>query len=88
MFQPCINGKVYKYCSISKSIKAILARTLSNLKADENDCKSVLNADKFPKNTKVVVCGGGVLGAAVAYHLADLGLGNDTIVLEQGRLVC
>lgn len=88
MFKTCVNGKIYKHCSISKSINTILARSLSNLKTDGNDSKSVLNSDKFPKNTKVVVCGGGVLGAAVAYHLADLGLGHETIVLEQGRLVC
>lgn len=88
MFKTCIKANVYKCSGISKPIKTILTRSLSNLKGDdENDFKTVLNADKFPKNIKVVVCGGGVLGAAVAYHLADLGLGHDTIVLEQGRLV-
>lgn len=41
--------------------------------------------DKLPESTKVVICGGGALGASVAYHLAELGWGPDTIVLEQGR---
>lgn len=38
-----------------------------------------------PKKAKVVICGGGVMGAAVAYHLAQLGWGPQTVVLEQGR---
>lgn len=42
-------------------------------------------AEKLPKSSKVVICGGGVLGASVAYHLAELGWGPNTIVLEQGR---
>lgn len=84
MFKTCVSGKVYKYCC--KPVNTILARSLANLKADDSSPEPVLNADKFPKSTKVVVCGGGILGAAVAYHLAELGLGNDTIVLEQGRV--
>jgi glycine/D-amino acid oxidase-like deaminating enzyme len=35
----------------------------------------------------VVVCGGGVVGASVAYHLAKKGW-NDVVLLEQGRLGC
>ncbi|XP_046665146.1 pyruvate dehydrogenase phosphatase regulatory subunit, mitochondrial isoform X1 [Homalodisca vitripennis] len=44
------------------------------------------SAQKLPESTRVIICGGGVLGASVAYHLAELGWGQDTIVLEQGRL--
>lgn len=40
-----------------------------------------------PKEAKVVVCGGGVQGAAVAYHLAQMGWGPDTVLVEQGRQV-
>lgn len=40
---------------------------------------------RLPKQAKVVICGGGVMGASVAYHLAELGLGHQTIVLEKGR---
>lgn len=39
----------------------------------------------LPKKAKVVICGGGVQGAAVAYHLAKLGWGGETVLLEQGR---
>ena len=40
---------------------------------------------RLPKNAKVVICGGGVMGASVAYHLASIGWGSQTIVLEQGK---
>ena len=40
----------------------------------------------FPSNTQVVVCGGGVVGASVAYHLPKYGF-TDVILLEQGRYV-
>ncbi|KAK9701359.1 FAD dependent oxidoreductase central domain [Popillia japonica] len=39
-----------------------------------------------PKQTKVVICGGGVMGASVAYHLAKLGWAGDTVLVEQGRI--
>lgn len=39
----------------------------------------------LPSQIKVVICGGGVMGAAVAYHLALLGQGAQTVILEQGR---
>jgi 4-methylaminobutanoate oxidase (formaldehyde-forming) len=35
----------------------------------------------------VVIIGGGVIGASVAYHLAQLGW-TDTLLLEQGQLSC
>ncbi|XP_042241378.1 pyruvate dehydrogenase phosphatase regulatory subunit, mitochondrial-like [Homarus americanus] len=42
--------------------------------------------DVPPKNAKVVVCGGGMVGTSVLYHLAMLGWGADTVMLEQGRI--
>lgn len=38
-----------------------------------------------PTETDVVICGGGVMGAAVAYHLALAGWGERTILLESSR---
>ena len=38
----------------------------------------------LPDSTKAVVCGGGVVGCSVAYHLAKIGI-KDVILLEQGR---
>jgi hypothetical protein len=39
----------------------------------------------LPREAKVVVCGGGVMGAAVAYHLAELGWGPQTVLIDKGR---
>uniref|UniRef100_A0A8C5BJ53 Pyruvate dehydrogenase phosphatase regulatory subunit, mitochondrial n=1 Tax=Gadus morhua TaxID=8049 RepID=A0A8C5BJ53_GADMO len=39
----------------------------------------------LPSQAKVVICGGGIVGTSVAYHLAKLGW-NDILLLEQGRL--
>ncbi|XP_059055385.1 pyruvate dehydrogenase phosphatase regulatory subunit, mitochondrial isoform X5 [Achroia grisella] len=45
---------------------------------DRLDCLSTL-----PSEAKVVICGGGVMGAAVAYHLAKRGWGEKTILIER-----
>lgn len=45
----------------------------------------MLMIDPFPKNARVVICGGGVMGGAVAYHLSLMGLGPETVVVESGR---
>ncbi|XP_058458105.1 pyruvate dehydrogenase phosphatase regulatory subunit, mitochondrial [Malaya genurostris] len=39
-----------------------------------------------PKNARVVICGGGIMGAAVAYQLADRGWGPHTVLIEKGRI--
>jgi glycine/D-amino acid oxidase-like deaminating enzyme/glycine cleavage system aminomethyltransferase T len=38
-------------------------------------------------NAEIVIIGGGIVGASVAYHLAKLGR-RDIVLLEQGRLTC
>ena len=43
-----------------------------------------MSAD-VPSRARVVVIGGGIVGASVAYHLAHLGW-TDVVVLEQGQL--
>ena len=40
-----------------------------------------------PKNARVVIVGGGVVGCSVAYHLAKQGW-QDVVLLEQGQLTC
>ena len=40
---------------------------------------------EVPERARVVVVGGGVIGASVAYHLTLLGW-TDVVLLEQGRL--
>ncbi|MGL5865823.1 MAG: GcvT family protein [Dermatophilaceae bacterium] len=44
-------------------------------------------AGDLPDRARVVVVGGGVIGASTAYHLAQLGE-TDVLVLEQGTLTC
>ena len=41
----------------------------------------------LPPRARVVIIGGGVMGASVAYHLAHLGW-TDVLLLEQGQLSC
>ena len=43
---------------------------------------------QLPQEAKVVICGGGVMGAAVAYHLAVMGLGPQTVIVESCRQAC
>ncbi|KAJ8738008.1 hypothetical protein PYW08_000603 [Mythimna loreyi] len=40
----------------------------------------------LPPKAKVVICGGGMMGAAVAYHLARRGWGENTIVIEKEKV--
>ncbi len=41
----------------------------------------------LPDRAQIVIIGGGVIGASVAYHLAALGR-TDVLLLEQGQLSC
>lgn len=50
-------------------------------------CKAVSGDSQLlplPGQARVVICGGGVVGTSVAYHLAKLGWTN-IVLLEQGR---
>ena len=38
----------------------------------------------LPAEAQIVVCGGGIVGCSVAYHLAKLGW-KDVLLLEQGK---
>lgn len=40
-----------------------------------------------PRAARVVICGGGVMGASVAYYLGKLGWANETVLIEQNKLV-
>ncbi|XP_025836998.1 pyruvate dehydrogenase phosphatase regulatory subunit, mitochondrial-like [Agrilus planipennis] len=41
--------------------------------------------EELPKHARVVICGRGVMGESIAYHLAKLGWGKDTVILEQSK---
>lgn len=38
----------------------------------------------LPAEAQVVICGGGIMGTSVAYHLSKMGW-KDVVLLEQGR---
>ncbi len=42
---------------------------------------------ELPKQARVVIIGGGVIGCSVAYHLGHLGW-KDVVLLERGQLTC
>ncbi|MDG2332958.1 MAG: FAD-dependent oxidoreductase [Myxococcota bacterium] len=42
---------------------------------------------KLPNQAQVVVIGGGIIGASIAYHLGKLGV-TDTLLLERDRYTC
>lgn len=67
--------------ALSRSYKTGEAATKVTDAASE-DTEYVL-----PKEARVVICGGGVMGGAVAYHLSLMGLGPETILVESGRYV-
>jgi 4-methylaminobutanoate oxidase (formaldehyde-forming) len=44
-------------------------------------------AKELPKNARVVIVGGGIIGCSVAYHLPKLGW-KDVVLLERKQLTC
>ncbi|CAD7086927.1 unnamed protein product [Hermetia illucens] len=40
----------------------------------------------LPDRARVVVCGGGIMGGSIVYHLAKAGWGKDTVLVEQAQV--
>ncbi|CAH0385101.1 unnamed protein product [Bemisia tabaci] len=82
------------YHSVSPSIKIpkeiagikLCCRGLSSSQKVSYKSSKKDTSECLPKQAKVTICGGGIMGAAVAYHLAKLGWGPHTLVLEQGSV--
>lgn len=53
--------------------------------SEQYNTKRRYESNTLPTQAKAVICGGGVMGAAVAYHLAIKGLGHQVVLLEQER---
>ena len=68
---------------ISRGLRSITSTFRVGLNAQRY---SGAAAASLPRESRVVVCGGGVVGCSVAYHLAKLGW-SDVVLLEQGRYV-
>ena len=49
------------------------------------DVESMLPASSLPSAARIVVVGGGIVGASIAYHLALAGE-TDVVLVERGRL--
>ena len=49
------------------------------------DVASVLPASPLPERARIVIVGGGIIGASIAYHLTRRGE-QDVVLLERGRL--
>ena len=45
-----------------------------------------MSQKEFPTHARVVIVGGGVMGAGLAYHLGHEGWGADTVLLEKAEL--
>jgi pyruvate dehydrogenase phosphatase regulatory subunit len=44
------------------------------------------DADLLPKKSRIVICGSGLAGSSLAYHLSLLDHGHHTVVLERGTI--
>jgi 4-methylaminobutanoate oxidase (formaldehyde-forming) len=51
------------------------------------DVASILPASPMPDRARIVIVGGGIIGASIAYHLTQGGE-RDVVLLERGRLTC
>lgn len=60
-------------------------RAICAASVEQRDSRYASNT--LPARKRVVICGGGVMGAAVAYHLGLRGWADETVVLEKGRYV-
>ncbi len=68
--------------SFSKKNRSIQCFSFSSASSniDEQQTQHV----KFPLSTKVVICGGGLFGTSVAYHLAQLGY-KDVVLVTRDK---
>ena len=74
--------RVFGCRSLSSYMRA--ASSSSDLKNASQIERSRL--ERLPQSAKVVICGGGAQGAAIAYKLAEAGWGSDVLLIEQGQL--
>lgn len=74
---------IHKRCTSDAFYRAFHRSSVNNNEAS----KSLKTVVDLPKHARVVICGGGVTGSSIAYHLAERGW-NDVVLLEQGKYTC
>lgn len=77
VIQVCSPARTFTNASTLKTLSSSLSDSVVNNALDENR--------PLPREAKVVICGAGVMGASVAYHLAELGWGPHTVLIDQGK---
>lgn len=78
--QSSINSNILQYCN-GPLRRIQRASSSHNLAEDELE-----NAVNLPSQSRFVICGSGLAGSSLAYHLSLLDNGHNTIVLERGSL--
>lgn len=83
MFVRRFRNGVHRY----DAFRCISNSSRSSANVDKLDHEDRLDGclNSLPSKAKIVICGGGVMGAAVAYHLSKRGWGGDTIVVEKEK---
>ena len=74
-----LQGQWHNHLLKSSSLQIQTQRKYAETLAERTGTKG-----RVPTEAQIVVCGGGVVGCSVAYHLALEGW-KDIILLEQGR---
>ncbi|XP_047524964.1 pyruvate dehydrogenase phosphatase regulatory subunit, mitochondrial isoform X2 [Pieris napi] len=69
------------YKCVGLTVRSISSLNILDQKKNLSNC-----LEDLPSKAKVVICGGGVMGAAVAYHLSKRGWGGDTVIIEKERV--
>lgn len=73
-------------CGLRNSSRNYVSYSSAILTNDAEKNGFIAEATVPPRHARVVICGGGVMGAAVAYNLAKLGWGPETVLVEQNRI--
>lgn len=80
--QSLINSNILQYGH--RSVRCIQkASSNNNIMAAEDEVESIVN---LPSQARFVICGSGLAGSSLAYHLSLLDHGHHTIVLERGTV--
>lgn len=73
-------NQIFRFLSSPANVSGTVSDgSVSKEKTDFTLSKSV------PKEARVVICGGGIMGSSVAYHLALHGWGPHTVIFDQGK---